>query len=194
MSELKDYLDNKNQDFNSIFKETKQCCIFCKNIFNFVDQWDVYCCYYNNNETFIFRCIQKSCKLRLIMFWDGISDKLKLKSQELLRTKIQCAECKTLIPTKPKCIKTSFGKSGKGLSSILCSDDCIRSAIKISKMIGNILKKEDEIDNIQFKCSGCSKMGSNYMKCGKCRIKRYCSKECQIADWKAGHKKECSVK
>ena len=28
-------------------------------------------------------------------------------------------------------------------------------------------------------------------KCSQCKMSQYCSKECQVADWKRGHKKEC---
>ncbi len=39
------------------------------------------------------------------------------------------------------------------------------------------------------KCSVCSKSGA--LRCGKCRAQYYCSKECQIKDWKI-HKKVCA--
>jgi hypothetical protein len=29
-------------------------------------------------------------------------------------------------------------------------------------------------------------------KCSQCEAVKYCSKECQVADWRAGHKKECN--
>ena len=29
------------------------------------------------------------------------------------------------------------------------------------------------------------------MRCTKCRQKLYCSKACQVAGWKGGHKQEC---
>ncbi len=38
-------------------------------------------------------------------------------------------------------------------------------------------------------CSVCSKKGA--LRCGKCRAQYYCSKECQVKDWKV-HKKVCS--
>jgi hypothetical protein len=30
-------------------------------------------------------------------------------------------------------------------------------------------------------------------KCSQCKISQYCSKDCQVADWKRGHKKDCKV-
>jgi hypothetical protein len=31
------------------------------------------------------------------------------------------------------------------------------------------------------------------MDCQKCRARRYCCRNCQVADWEAGHKKECKA-
>ena len=39
-------------------------------------------------------------------------------------------------------------------------------------------------------CSACGKQGGSLSLCGKCKSVRYCSKECQVKDWKA-HKKNC---
>ena len=33
--------------------------------------------------------------------------------------------------------------------------------------------------------------GAGLMRCTKCRQKLYCSKACQVAGWKGGHKQEC---
>ena len=33
--------------------------------------------------------------------------------------------------------------------------------------------------------------GAGLMRCTKCRRRIYCSKECQKAGWKGGHKQEC---
>lgn len=38
--------------------------------------------------------------------------------------------------------------------------------------------------------SGCTKVGTK--RCGKCQLAVYCSKECQIGDWRTTHKKSCS--
>uniref|UniRef100_A0A7S4FNL6 MYND-type domain-containing protein n=1 Tax=Eutreptiella gymnastica TaxID=73025 RepID=A0A7S4FNL6_9EUGL len=34
--------------------------------------------------------------------------------------------------------------------------------------------------------------GGKYKQCARCRAVSYCSKECQRAHWKAGHKAECT--
>jgi hypothetical protein len=43
------------------------------------------------------------------------------------------------------------------------------------------------------RCSYCSSQGLKLelKKCSQCKIAHYCSKRCQAADWRAGHKKEC---
>lgn len=40
-------------------------------------------------------------------------------------------------------------------------------------------------------CHHCRKLASDPKQCARCKSARYCSKECQIADWKAGHKLKC---
>lgn len=43
---------------------------------------------------------------------------------------------------------------------------------------------------IHMGCKTCGKTDSQLMRCGKCGVVRYCSKECQASDWKM-HKKAC---
>jgi hypothetical protein len=40
-------------------------------------------------------------------------------------------------------------------------------------------------------CSYCGANNPNLKACSKCRVTKYCGRECQLADWKAGHKKVC---
>ncbi|KAG2499424.1 hypothetical protein HYH03_002371 [Edaphochlamys debaryana] len=42
------------------------------------------------------------------------------------------------------------------------------------------------------KCSGCEKLFHKASLCGRCRSVWYCSRACQAAHWRAGHKAECS--
>ena len=45
-------------------------------------------------------------------------------------------------------------------------------------------------------CSYCYKdevIGSCLSKCGKCHKRLYCSKQCQVQDWRTGHKIYCGV-
>lgn len=41
------------------------------------------------------------------------------------------------------------------------------------------------------KCLTCGSAGKKLSFCSKCRKVMYCSKECQIRDWKASHKEKC---
>ena len=54
------------------------------------------------------------------------------------------------------------------------------------------LKKWESIG--QSYCANCSKdvqPGEKFKQCSKCKAQWYCSKECQVEAWKAGHKKDC---
>jgi hypothetical protein len=41
----------------------------------------------------------------------------------------------------------------------------------------------------EFECDHCG--GPSHYWCGGCELARYCCRECQSADWKAGHKNKC---
>jgi len=40
-------------------------------------------------------------------------------------------------------------------------------------------------------CSGCNKQGNDMLRCANCKKAYYCSRECQITDWKLKHKTVC---
>ena len=42
-----------------------------------------------------------------------------------------------------------------------------------------------------YQCAQCEMWGEKYKKCSGCHLLHYCSKICQIIDWKKHHKKEC---
>ena len=42
-------------------------------------------------------------------------------------------------------------------------------------------------------CGGCGKRGEGFKKCTKCKVTYYCSRECQVKDWKSGHKQLCKL-
>ena len=51
-------------------------------------------------------------------------------------------------------------------------------------------KKElPEITNT--KCWGCDRDNEGFKSCAKCKVAIYCSKKCQLKDWKAVHKSIC---
>jgi hypothetical protein len=43
-------------------------------------------------------------------------------------------------------------------------------------------------------CDHCGKSSVKLSKCAGCRVKQYCGKPCQVADWKAEHKHSCTSK
>ncbi|KAK9823680.1 hypothetical protein WJX72_004584 [[Myrmecia] bisecta] len=55
------------------------------------------------------------------------------------------------------------------------------------------LKRRDEADAAVFcqNCRKCEKAGELFMKCSRCKTAPYCSRECQIADWR-DHKQRCA--
>jgi hypothetical protein len=40
-------------------------------------------------------------------------------------------------------------------------------------------------------CAGCGDCASELKACSRCKAVYYCSKECQSAHWKSGHKAAC---
>jgi hypothetical protein len=41
------------------------------------------------------------------------------------------------------------------------------------------------------KCGACNKRDCALSLCARCKMVQYCSKECQVKDWKARHKLQC---
>ncbi|GIL93195.1 hypothetical protein Vretimale_8213 [Volvox reticuliferus] len=42
-------------------------------------------------------------------------------------------------------------------------------------------------------CTSCKKLFQTVMACGKCKQVWYCGRDCQMAHWRAGHRKECAL-
>lgn len=71
------------------------------------------------------------------------------------------------------------------------------SAIPCS--VDQLLRTADRMFTLTDECwaTGCAARrgeGSGLMACGVCKRAVYCSKECQLRDWKAAHKHECKSK
>jgi hypothetical protein len=46
------------------------------------------------------------------------------------------------------------------------------------------------------RCSYCNsedRPKTDLKRCSQCKAVHYCSKDCQVKDWKAGHKKDCAL-
>lgn len=48
------------------------------------------------------------------------------------------------------------------------------------------------MDEIKKKCYYCGNSGGKLSYCSRCRMIKYCNKECQIKDW-TNHKKTCKL-
>lgn len=55
---------------------------------------------------------------------------------------------------------------------------------------GCLTRIEEDTAGVCFQC-GKSCLGKTLQRCAKCRAVNYCSKKCQIAAWRAGHKDSC---
>lgn len=53
------------------------------------------------------------------------------------------------------------------------------------------MSPDDDEPTDQRRCGACGKQGGSLSLCGKCKMVRYCSKACQVKDWKV-HKKNCA--
>jgi hypothetical protein len=42
-------------------------------------------------------------------------------------------------------------------------------------------------------CANCNKGAEKLLLCGKCKLVKYCSRDCQVAHFKSGHKKVCKA-
>jgi hypothetical protein len=171
--------------------DTQQKCTICDKIIDIKSNWGVYSFYHDDVIKSIIWCGSQFCELRMHGFLHNDLDKLKISNEQtLIRNKVQCVECGKNISKNFKCVETKV--SLQSMRSIICGDECAREAFKTIKTAANEFKKDGKLDKIKFKCSGCLTIGYDYMKCGRCKLHRYCSKDCQKLHWKAGHKEECN--
>mmetsp|Transcript_785 Transcript_785/g.1017 ORF Transcript_785/g.1017 Transcript_785/m.1017 type:complete len:280 (-) Transcript_785:205-1044(-) len=69
--------------------------------------------------------------------------------------------------------------------------------IDLSYSLNNTNEEQDgkpkEIEQVCFICksSKTSIEGATLFNCARCKVAAYCSKQCQVKDWKSGHKYEC---
>jgi hypothetical protein len=86
-------------------------------------------------------------------------------------------------------LKTAMGKLGTDHEIVLfLSKQIPCSCLDESKKIAKEAPKTR-------RCFYCTSEGLKVevKKCSQCKRVQYCSKECQTADWKEGHKKECEI-
>ena len=75
----------------------------------------------------------------------------------------------------------------------------IFAKINFKKSIEHFIKRTEKGQKLQLKCSYCGSeefpiSGEKFKRCNRCKNDsiRYCSRECQIADW-GNHKRSCVV-
>jgi hypothetical protein len=52
-------------------------------------------------------------------------------------------------------------------------------------------KSSDNNSYVGRPCARCGQLFAKLKRCTRCKDVSYCSRECQVAHWKAGHKEEC---
>jgi phage FluMu protein Com len=73
----------------------------------------------------------------------------------------------------------------------------IKSSLARLQSLALLSNCSDECDDVIKRCHHCEKLesqmdGTLLMKCSRCKVTYYCSKDCQVIDWKI-HKKMCKV-
>ena len=74
--------------------------------------------------------------------------------------------------------------------STLSTDSAVKKALQAPSAASTIPVRPLRSREQEPKCSHCGTVGDNLKHCGRCGIARYCSQECQKAEWKE-HKKTC---
>ena len=113
------------------------------------------------------------------------------------------------IKAKTYCDYACMGFGYKNLSCVLCGKDChlticdkiinMEEYVNILKLcsptcsraIVTLTRKKDG-RTLEASCKACKKYVKDLKRCGKCGMVYYCSKECQIKDWK-DHKEDCKL-
>jgi len=69
-----------------------------------------------------------------------------------------------------------------------------RLTLEAEKNIEHPLGEGDPTLAVATECSkpGCTKKNMSLKMCGRCKVAAYCSRDCQVAHWKQGHKGECA--
>ena len=80
-----------------------------------------------------------------------------------------------------------------------CSQQAQRETQRLTRSVHTAMEEESPGFNLRagqaYECAHCKKAQSRDAGkmdyCSKCKAVRYCSRACQAADWKAGHKYAC---
>ena len=68
--------------------------------------------------------------------------------------------------------------------------DNVTATLRVPYSFRDLADQKGSIVDISATCAGCGSADVVLGKCGRCKRVLYCSKTCQIGDWKA-HRKLC---
>jgi len=135
---------------------------------------------------------------------EGVSIASILKENEEKGHPLLCRECSKpaqdfaysgsfVVPVEDEAVYVSRDIAIPICSGELDSPCWVRAQQQVERFMRN--KEGDKsFDRRSPTCSHCSKKESKGMihkQCSRCKVMSYCSKECQVANWKMGHKKAC---
>ena len=131
---------------------------------------------------------------------------VKAQSQIFARENFMCVVCETDRATRMVHSPCIYPDAPDGPLIVdytafpICDNPlCNEAALRRSHDLREALtRKKPSLAEIEVEdCENCHKMqkvveSGGMKRCGGCRAKLYCSKECQVQHWKRGHKKICS--
>ena len=82
-------------------------------------------------------------------------------------------------------------KQHNGVDAVMLEQQGERVLVKTQN--SDELRVKPENLSERHECSYCGMFCSSLLACSKCRIAAYCDKKCQVAHWKAAHKKVCGA-
>ncbi|KAL4437333.1 hypothetical protein ABPG75_004472 [Micractinium tetrahymenae] len=67
------------------------------------------------------------------------------------------------------------------------------SDIRLPAVVASVAETLDDLRTVRAgaSCKSADEVPGGLKVCANCRITRYCSAECQLKDWRSGHKQRC---
>lgn len=156
----------------------KKYCMFCHEALGSNNKFNIYYSYQNDDSLHMFCCETEKCNEGMKTLFPSLC--------------LQCPRCQTEMKSPDRFVTSSLDTCPFNLITICCSLKCVQDTFKILRKVPNKAKKFGITVGKCHACEYCGKMGEKHGKCGRCKVVYYCSKECQSADWKLGHKNQCS--
>lgn len=124
----------------------------------------------------------------------------------MARTSHTCVICNSNRANRMTCNLAPYPNSPEGPSvyafnpypvcfSSLCNAESTRRAHEDRRELSSLAPDELGVAESEI-CDYCKKIqnvneSGRLQRCSRCKAKLYCSKDCQTADWRAGHKLHC---